>query len=174
MSDSLENLLRRIDSLIREYNELSGYSSTHRLQKPTTEADITRLESELGVVLPGDYRAFLLKHNGWIDFEGEVSLLSTDEMRSGPIFNNVQELKHIYREAEDDIAANGIVIAASPTGTIVKFFDLSTQQPNGSMELVEWNMEEVIRHRGFLEFLDFTAESWQRLIRQIQERERTT
>ncbi|RWP24101.1 MAG: SMI1/KNR4 family protein [Mesorhizobium sp.] len=45
--------------------------------RPATEKDIARFEKLCGFPMEPSYRAFLLLHDGWINFDGDAAILGT-------------------------------------------------------------------------------------------------
>src|SRR5262245_49125816 len=131
----LREVIKRIKTLRTELDWLKGRQFESTLLPPARPEDLEMVEEEFAIRLPPDFATFLLSHNGWQGFNGQNDLLSTGQMREGPMRRAIDEMKQIQRNAGDR-AAEGFVIEASLSDTDMAFFDLSSQQPEGAFDVV--------------------------------------
>lgn len=148
----LRQTIERIKTLRTELNRLKGRQFESTLLPPARPEDIEMVEQEFGIRLPPDFTTFLSSHNGWQRFNGQNDLLSTGQMRGGPMRQAIDDMKQIQRNAGDR-AAQGFVIEASLSDTDMAFFDLSSQRPEGAFDVVRWDNREYKRYPGFLQYL---------------------
>lgn len=92
---------------------------------PLTEERLARFEARIGQVLPADYRAFLLRHNGGRPVpatfvisaeEGTDTLHHTYGLHDGPSYFN---LEHAYETHQGRVPAGLLAIADDPGGNAI-------------------------------------------------------
>jgi hypothetical protein len=159
----IEELVERVFALNQELHRLIGDESEQALGPPATEEQIEKVEKAFAIELPEDYRAFLRLHNGWREFSGGNSLLSTQEMLGGELRDSIDSLKQTQRENGEDEAAAGFVIEAS-LDLSRTFYDPATRGKDGRMELVYWRNEELDRFPSFTEYLETYAADLEEMI----------
>jgi cell wall assembly regulator SMI1 len=167
----LKALVERIHNLNDEWDMLRGNKPSQTVRPPATNAQIAKLQKALDTSLPPDYVEMLRLHNGWENFRADYSLLSVQEMlEDGPMKKTVAELKQIQEENAETADHDGIIFLASRFGgSFCVYFDRSTQKPDGSMEVVQWDPGGVIqRHPSFTAYL----ESYKSVLEEAVERER--
>jgi len=156
-------LVERIYALTEELYRLTGDKLDQALGPPATEAQIRRIEKEFDIELPEDYQAFLRQHNGWREFTGGTTLLSTEEMLAGELREEIDGWKTFQRDEGDERAAAGFVIEAAlgPTKT---FYDTTRRRAKGGMEVVYWRDEEIDRFPSFTAYLETTAGDLEKMV----------
>lgn len=78
-SAEIEHIVSKLADAERELSALQfDRQPISVLGRPASELELRRLEKRYGSVLPESYADFLRQHNGWTDFAGAGSLLSTD------------------------------------------------------------------------------------------------
>lgn len=168
---ALQAQIERIRQSRSELNKLQGRDDYDVLNAGATPAQIEQVQALASFVLPPDYLAFLVMHNGWQGFSGENDLLSSDQMASGPMLASVNETKALQRE-DGDPAADGFVINASISGSDIAFIDPATVRADGTADVVRWDprMGEYKRFPSFLAYLSAQADLLQ--VRIAKEREK--
>jgi len=143
-----------------------------------TEADVRRLEQQLGTKIPDEYRRFLLEVNGGRTAETHCTFtMQRAERRASTVLNVLYSLNHadqrfdlatqqLYGEAEDRLRGGLEVGADDGGGSIVLvlvgphrgelwMLDRVDPRPTGSNPRVEWfDRRDVWRLAGsFAEFM---------------------
>lgn len=96
-------------------------------QAVTTEEDIKECEKELGISLPEDYRAFLMKYGDTTSESGNILVTASGD--SSNVISYIEvfyglgrgvgyNLISIWRQLSDRLPRNVIAIASSPGGEI--------------------------------------------------------
>ena len=114
----IEVLLKELKSKLDEKSSLADWDGLldrddktplrhyFTFNPPATEEEINKLEQDLGITIPDDYREFLTIHNGMILYSSyllEVKYLSIDEIRQE--YENVQDFRvkeELYEERNKD------------------------------------------------------------------------
>jgi hypothetical protein len=148
----LSALIARIADKLAELDRLSEVDASHLLGEPTSMEEIEAFEARVGLKLPEDYKAFLLLHNGWRDFNGESSLLSIEEMTDGPIHEHIASFQADLRSGGLEDVGSGLVFEAS-WGTQLSYFDRAGLAATGKLQIVFWNRRVLERYDSFVDYL---------------------
>jgi len=170
MSLDLEELVQRHFELNREFRQLLKMKDGHQLGPPATQQEVAKIETKFGVHLPKDYRSFLLRHNGWSHFDGELDLLSTHQMLDKRIRNQVDSIASSLRDAEVIDSKTVFIVEGSPTGVEIAFYDLSSQGSGQSPTFHHWDGEELDEFSSFTDYLEFSAEAMADLVKEEKAR----
>jgi hypothetical protein len=170
MSTHLDELVRQHFELNRELTALLKMNDAQRLGPPATEAELAAVEREFGVQLPGDYRNFLRNHNGWFAFDGELDLLSTEQMREPRMRNQIDGIAYSLREAGLVSSERIFIIEGSPTGKEITFYDFSTSTSEITPELYSWDGEELDDYPDFTTFLQSSVDVMMDLVKEEKAR----
>jgi hypothetical protein len=118
---------------------------------PATPKQIAELETSTGIRLPPDYRSFLLIHNGWQYWSGDVALLSTDQMLSGKYAERIAEWKTAEANRWNREVAGALVIGFSLyVGEKILLFAGAEGTP---VQVVTWDTRKLETFRGFFMYL---------------------
>jgi len=170
MNDRLSQLVRRIFELNREYRDLQGAPDRQVLGQPATEQQIADVERRFSVRFPSDYRAFLEAHNGWRGFEGELDLLSTEQMNDKRLTENFDYVKQLAREAGDENVTTGFVIQGSATSADIVYLDFGATATRDSLDVVRWEHEEIERYDSFSAYLEDVVRTSELLVARERQR----
>lgn len=137
----LSSLLPRIYDLRNRTYQLIGYGEASQPGPPATEEQIREVESTFRCDLPDVYRTFLLIHNGWKHWSGDVALLSTEQMLQGQYVQRIAEWKKKELTRGNRLVSNSLVIGfslfvgeqilidfSSPTREEIVFFDQGEEE----------------------------------------------
>lgn len=169
MDTELGDIVKRHFELNRELMQLMKMTDVQRLGPPASEQDLARIEREFRVRLPHDYRDFLRRHNGWSGFDGELDLLSTQQMRDERIRNQIDTIAYSLREAGLLPSEKIFIIQGSPTAKEITFYGFSDgggEEP----QLFSWDGEELDDYTDFTDFLRSSLEALEDLIEEEKSR----
>lgn len=163
MRADLEKLIARIDAQLVELDDLAGFPIPHKRHPPASAERIASLEQALGSSLPEDYRTFLMIHDGWEGFNGDSRLLSTSELKGGPLHDHLKAFQDELRQDGHLNPAEGLVFEGS-FGTRMSYFDRASQRAGGALEVVFWDIGEIERYPSFTEYLAGFSKTLDQLI----------
>src|SRR3954462_9242611 len=98
--EDLNPLIDKVFDLRRQYYEIDTQLK-QQLAPPASETEISEFEETIGFALPPSYRAFLLLHNGWTRWEGDIHILSLGQMKEGPYAEWIGKWKKEAEESGD-------------------------------------------------------------------------
>lgn len=87
---------RKLDMLMFDEN------MTELPSQPATEKDIARFEKQCGFPVEPSYRAFLLLHDGWIDFDGDAAILGTKGSKLEWFEETVEMVWEVFEDFGDE------------------------------------------------------------------------
>lgn len=122
--------------------------SNHYIRLPARTEEIAAVEKHLQVRLPDDYKEFLAIRNGWKNFSGDYSLLSTTEIRSLAVQQSVAELRKLWHE--DEKVQRGIFIYLGH-GRQFGFYDYGESANDPCLHF--YDIGESIRYDTFTAYL---------------------
>lgn len=140
----MKDLIASLRRLIDLDAESSGLARSEP-GSPATPGDIEAVEKAYGLVLPADYRAFLLLHDGWVGFRYDERLLSTRELLERSVPD--RQMLDDYAAAGDVVPRTGLVALA---GSGRRFMVLSPE----SHDWVEYDIGPGARYATFTSFLE--------------------
>lgn len=112
-AEDFRNLLDRIRELRNETYLRMGFEVSTSPGPPATPDEVNQVEATARRLLPLDYRQFLLHHNGWHYWSGDVALLSTGEMFAGPYSERIAEWKSQEEKRGNTEVLRSLVIGCS-------------------------------------------------------------
>lgn len=168
VSRQIKTLIERISAKLKELDQVTEEDSENLLLPPATPEKIAELEQQIGMKLPEDYRAFLLLHDGWKNFNGESALLSIEQMTAGRLHKHLTEFQQELGAAGAKGPAQGLVIEGS-FGTRITYFDRAQAKASGKLDVVYWDRREMARYPNFASFLEDYIEILSKLIEQEKE-----
>jgi len=156
----IENIEKEIATLVKdiyqrlcELHNLYGDLDTPSPNSPGRQDTITEVERVRTIVLPDDYKTFLLLHNGWPKFSGEKCLLSAEQLISSDVLDSIRELQSELLNVGQKNAAMGFAIEGS-FGASMTYFDVIGAHEPGRFEVVYWGRHgEVQRYPSFTAYL---------------------
>ncbi|MDG4888088.1 hypothetical protein CK222_16095 [Mesorhizobium sp. WSM3866] len=77
--------------------------------EPATENDIARFEKKCGFPIEPSYRAFLLMHDGWTDFDGDAAILGTRGSREDWFEETLEMVWEVFEDFGDENPAEDAV-----------------------------------------------------------------
>jgi hypothetical protein len=169
MKTDLEEIIQHRFKANRELSELLKMDDTQELGPPATKQAVATTEKKFGVQLPQDYRGFLLTHNGWKEFLGEVHLLSTQQMHDQDIREQVDSIAYSLYENGIIPSANVFIIQGSPTDPQIVFYDFASQAKQSS-KLFHWDGGELHEFPSFTAYLEFSADVLDGLVKEERAR----
>jgi hypothetical protein len=168
LTERLESLFERISAKLAELDKITEVDPSNVRAQPASPDELVTLEKATGIDLPNDYKAFMLLHNGWKNFNGESSLLSVQEMLDGPVYEHVVSFQAELRANGVNEVASGWVFEAS-FGTRLSYFDRTALASGGNLDVVYWHNRELGRFPTFTAYLEDYESTLDQLI--IDERE---
>jgi hypothetical protein len=163
ISKRMKALIARISEKIGELDRVTEEDSDSVPLPPATPERIAAFEQKIGLKLPEDYRAFLLLHDGWKNFNGESALLSIEQMTSGRLHDRLMEFQQELGGAGLKGPAEGLIIEGS-FGTRLTYFDREKAKASGNLDVVYWDRRETARYPSFAAFLEDYIEILSKLI----------
>lgn len=173
-AERMEALIQRLYRVRQQYYDLIEAGVEQVLGSPADPARLDALEAELGQELPPSYRLFLTLHDGWAHWEGDIHMLSVEQMRGGEYGEWVRRWKEECAARGDDIVARGHVMACqlhADTGLVAQ---LHERDARGEAEIVNWDRSPIGRYRDFWELLADDVEEWESLVAEEREGEAGT
>jgi cell wall assembly regulator SMI1 len=146
-------LVERISQQLTELDRLSEVESSSELGPPASPERVSDFELRVGFDLPEDYRAFLLLHDGWKDFNGESALLSIGDMTSGKLFETIRDYQKELQRVGQHGPGQGLVIEGS-FGTRIAYFDRLGHRDTAKLDVVYWDRGPIARYADFSAFLE--------------------
>jgi|HubBroStandDraft_1064217.scaffolds.fasta_scaffold20149_3 cell wall assembly regulator SMI1 len=168
VSTRIKGLIARISEKLQELDRVTEEDSDNVLLPPVGPERIAAFEQEIGLKLPQDYRAFLLLHNGWKNFNGESALLSIEQMTSGRLHDRLAAFQEELAGAGLKGAAEGLIIEGS-FGTRITYLDRDKAKGSGNLDVVYWDRREMARYPSFTAFLEDYVEILGKLIEREKE-----
>jgi hypothetical protein len=160
----MEAWIQRVFELNAAYEALLGISSKQQLGPPATEADIAKLEAWLGSPLPPSYRLFLSLHDGWSEFQADISLLSIEEQMHGDASEYIRSWKSDAWAKGEAVLLNGLVIGVETGAGKGYIIDTAQRDDRGEMDIIYWVFFETERYPDFLEMLQRKAQYMEEFI----------
>jgi hypothetical protein len=154
MNDYLSALIKKIFDVNEKYYRIVGFAGYQVLNPPCLDADVDKIEIDFGVHLPDDYKLFLLSHDGWKGFGGQLDLLSTAQMSDPTVQKGFAELRHTARDAGEVAAAEGFIILGAPTASEMVFIDFKGAVTGAMPEFVHWDQRDIERFPSFVSYLE--------------------
>jgi hypothetical protein len=118
-----------------------------KLGKPSTPAQIAKLEKGLGHLLPPSYKAFLQLYNGWEGFEGDGKLLGTDDHKATWVKERIGLVDMIFAEdgkkSPFEKGAIPIMVGESIENYLVMLPE--KRRANGEMSFVSYDSTEKLQ-----------------------------
>ncbi len=170
MNKKLTELVSKIFKQIVEYNNLKGFRQKQQLGMPATDADIQKIQDKFSVDLPSDYREFLLAHDGWRQFEGQLDLLSTKQMCDQALQENLADVRELAQETGNVAVAKGFIIQACATSSDIVYLDIMNKAQGNNLDVVRWHYEEIDRYPNFMAYLEDCSDVLEDLLTDERER----
>ncbi|MEM7136266.1 MAG: SMI1/KNR4 family protein [Myxococcota bacterium] len=165
MSKDVLQLAATLEKLQTEWWDLAlDEDYPGALGPPATANQIAALSSKVGHPLPPSYRVFLGAHNGWSQFSGEASILSTGDYHEA-WYDDARQLFGECLIPDANPFDLYIPIVAGPDTRLAVFLDPGKTDPEGEAEVVELHDgEEMFRHADFGSFLEARVVIYESLI----------
>lgn len=172
MKKELQILVDRIFLLNQELNNLRGWRFSQSLGMPARQQEVEDIERRFSVQLPSDYRDFLLMHNGWRGFEGQLDLLSTSQMVDTNLMKNFANVRALAEEGGNVLVSKGFIIQGCETSADILFYDFGECTPGQFPELVRWEHEVIDRYPNFVAYLKDSENVLKEMVSEAQKRVR--
>jgi hypothetical protein len=162
-ADTIEHWVRRVFDLNEGYRRSIELDADQRLAPPASEEEIRAIERRFDIELPRSYRLFLSLHDGWKGYLGDVDLMSTREMVSGPYARKLSAWRKAMFAQGRALPITGFAVGAELSGNMVVLLDRESRHGD-EMDIVQWEFDETLRHVSFLEQLQARADALERLL----------
>ncbi|MDX8350502.1 SMI1/KNR4 family protein [Cognatiyoonia sp. IB215446] len=138
------------------------------LGKPASLVHINELEKRIGITLPQNYKAFLLRHDGWANFDGEGKLLSVGDHAAEWVKSTVAEWSDIWESEDPNPFANGAVPIMLGED-IENFLVLNPTKRNHENEPVFELYDAMELEDTFQTFFDYLTQEFETLDEMIKD-----
>jgi cell wall assembly regulator SMI1 len=151
-SPDMAGVLRSIYELQNAIYRRMDYRVHSKGGPPATQEQIRNVERAFGCPLPVFHRQFLRIHNGWSYWSGDVTLLSTDQMLTGPYAERIASWKATEHAQGNLFIPDALVVGFSLYVGEQIFIDLASATGE---EVIVWERKLNERFPNLLEyFLD--------------------
>jgi len=154
--EELPAVIQDLSAAKREYDLLVYDEEDPReLGRPSSDQQISALESALGKPLPPSYRVFLAMHNGWSDFDGAAKLLAVEDHTEQWVLDRIGEIEDLFFDDSESPFARGclpVLLGEYEDNYVV--LDPNSVRPDGEMDFVAFYYgEEEERFEDLTSFL---------------------
>ncbi|MER9326550.1 SMI1/KNR4 family protein [Mesorhizobium sp. M0488] len=167
---TLPELIEQFQQRSKEYDLLAlDEDLSDPPNPPATEQDIRRFEKEIGYVLPEDYRAFLLLHDGWPGFEGDAPLLGIGNRNNPETVKILRGRSGLFDQFSDEnpIKSGALPILIAPGVDDMLFY--FPKGPDAGKFVSYDNVDREDVFDTFADFLRDRIDTLDYLIRQEKE-----
>ena len=163
----LKFMFEKIRELIetrQAYYDLIKSGITQQLGEPATPEEIQRVESKFECRLPDSYKQLLGCHNGCSNWEGEVHLLSTDQILDGEFCDWIAIWQEEAKGMDNEDVSNGLIIACELNAACGLILLKDEVADSGEMPILEWDNGPVRKYKNMEELIIHNLEDWHALI----------
>lgn len=160
LKQRLEQAIEAGQNARHTYYTSIDLDDAQELGDPTPEADILKLEAQLGRPLPPSYRQFLLLHNGWQEIDGGVDLLPIEELLGQQDDYDIPQWQRDCRDDNDEVAARSLVIGASAITATKYLLDPGVIDTQGEWRLLQYHHEMEAELPSFIQWLEESVDEY--------------
>jgi hypothetical protein len=159
IDEEIGNLVAALFDAKQRYSRLSyDEDDPQVLGAPSSPEQLAQLQRILGTTLPPSYAAFLRRHNGWANFNGEAKILSVEDHRSAWLRDRLEIVRTCIFDNPSNrpspLERGCIPIYMGPTEPDFALFDPLLRRADGELTVLCFDYaQEVARHASFYDYL---------------------